>query len=134
MAETKRKGQAAELAVMAFAIDRGYRVSLPFCEDTPYDMIVDRAGRLERVQCKYTESDGRVVLVRCRCTNNWVDTRYTAESIDWIATYDQTTKQCFFVPATMLGDEGRTVVHLRLSPSANGQRVGVRWAKDFTNW
>ena len=66
MAETKRKGQVAELAVMALAIARGYRVSIPFCEDTPYDLVVERHGKLERVQCKYTESDGRVVVVKCR--------------------------------------------------------------------
>jgi len=134
MAETKRKGQIAELAVMAEAVARGYRVSIPFCEDSPYDMIVDRNGRLERVQCKYVESDGRVIIVRCRCTNNWVQTRYTPATIDWIATYDHVTKRCFFVPSSMLGDEGRTQIHLRLQGPANNQRIGILWAADFTEW
>ena len=50
MAETKRKRRIAELAVMAEAIARGYRVSIPFGEDSPYDLVVERNGRLERVQ------------------------------------------------------------------------------------
>ena len=91
MAETKRKGQVAELAVMSDALARGYRIAIPFGEDCPYDLIVDRGHRLERVQCKYAKSDGRVVMVRCQCTNNWVTTRYTPDHIDWIATYDVTT-------------------------------------------
>lgn len=133
MAETKRKGQVAELAVMAAAVDRGYRVAIPYGEDAPYDLVVERHGRLERVQCKYTVSDGRVIQVRCRSTNNWLTTRYTQVDVEWIATYDVTTGRCYFVPATLLG-EGRSVLHLRLVPATNGQVQGVRWASDFLDW
>ena len=134
MAETKRKGQIAELAVMAEAVARGYRVSIPYGEDAPYDLVVERNGQLERVQCKYVESDGRVIIVRCLCTNNWVDTRYTPATVDWIATYDHVSKRCFFVPSSMLGDDGRNRIHLRLVPSANNQTARVWWAQDFTAW
>ena len=119
---------------MALAIERGYRVSLPFGEDCPYDLVVERNGVLERVQCKYSESDGRVVKVNCRCTNNWVDTRYTARTVDWIAAYDHTTKRCFFVPSRLLGAHGRTEMHLRLTPTANRQQAGIWWADDFVSW
>ena len=134
MAETKRKGQVAEVAIMADALARGYRVSIPFGEDSPYDLVVERAGRLERVQCKYAKSDGRVVVVRCQCTNTWITTRYTVADIDWIATYDVTTARCYYVPASLLGEDGRSVVSLRLEPTANNQRIRVRWARDFTDW
>lgn len=103
MAETKRKGQVAELAVMAAAIDRGYRVALPYGEDAPYDLIVDRHARLERVQCKYVESDGRVIQVRCRSTNNWVTTHYKSADVEWIATYDVTTKQVLLRAVSAVG-------------------------------
>jgi hypothetical protein len=48
---------------------KGHKVALPFGEDWNYDLIVEREGRLERVQVKYTESDGRVIAVR------WAPTR-----------------------------------------------------------
>ena len=134
MAETKRKGQIAELAVMAEAIARGYRVSIPFGEDSPYDLVVERHGRLERVQCKYGVSDGRVLVVKCECTNNWVRTRYTAQDVDWLAAYDHTSRRCFYIPSVVLGDNGRSSVHLRFAPTANNQHAGVWWAEDFTNW
>jgi hypothetical protein len=137
MAPTKQKGTLAELEVMRCAIERGYRVSLPLSEDTPYDLVVERVGRneaLQRVQCKFTKSDGRVVQVRCRTTNNWSEIRYTPDLVDWIATYDVTTERCYFVPSALLGVEGRTMLHLRLVAPANSQADGIRWARDYLEW
>lgn len=137
MHPTKAKGRTAELEVMRYCVVRGYRVSIPFDDDSPYDLVVERVGRGEapqRLQCKYTESDGQVVQVRCRATNNWSETRYTAETIDWIATFDATTNRCFYVPAIELGPTGRTMIHLRLTPTSNGQARGIRWASDYEQW
>ena len=133
MGESKRKGGIAEAAVLKVAIERGYLVAIPFGEDAPYDLIVDRGGRLERVQCKYVESDGRCIVVRCRSTNGWATKKYTATDVDWIATFDATTGECYFVPAALL-DSGRAVLHLRLSPARNNQVNGVRHATDFLAW
>jgi Holliday junction resolvase-like predicted endonuclease len=58
MAPLKQKGDLAEMLVAADLVRRGYKVALPFGEDWDYDLIVDRDGRLERVQVKYTESNG----------------------------------------------------------------------------
>src|SRR5215831_20599819 len=93
MASTKRKGELAELKVAADLVAKGYRVAVPFGEDCDYDLIVDRDGKLERVQVKYTSRRGGVLPVRCRSqslTNGKVKRTklYTSKSIDWIAAYD----------------------------------------------
>ena len=98
-------------------------------------MILCRDHLLERIQVKYTESDGIVICVRCRShslTNGKVRQvkRYTAATIDWLAVYDRTSDTCFYVPASELGG-GRDMLHLRLKPSRNGQRVGIHWADDY---
>lgn len=98
MAALKQKGDIAELAVALDLRRRGHRVAFPYGEDCDYDLIVDRDGRLERVQVKHTRSDGHVVLVRCRSvsvTNGKVMAvkRYTAEMVEWLAVYDATTGQ-----------------------------------------
>jgi hypothetical protein len=134
MAETKRKGMVAELAIMAEAAKRGYRILVPFGEDCPYDIVVERNGKLERVQCKYTESKGQFVEVRCQCTNNWVTTRYTPTDVDWIAIYDHSTGASYFVPSELLTPNGRAIMHLRLTPPANNQVRGIRWASEFLDW
>jgi hypothetical protein len=135
MAPLKQKGDLAEMLVAADLVRRGYKVALPFGEDWDYDLIVERDGRLERVQVKHATSDGKVVEVRCYSVSvtggKVVATKsYTAETIDWLAVYDATTRRCFYVPARELGD-GRRRLHLRLVPPSYNRRKDVRFAADY---
>ena len=136
MAPLKTKGDLAELKVAADLIERGYRVAIPFGEDNDFDLILIRDDQLERVQVKYTRSDGHVVPIRCRSaslTNGKVKhvKRYTSAMIDWLAAYDATTGRCFYIPATELGT-GMNLIHLRLTEARNGQRRGIRFANDYS--
>jgi hypothetical protein len=138
MAPLKQKGDVAELAVALDLRTRGYRVCFPFGEDCDYDLVIDRDGRLERVQVKYTCSDGEVIALRCgshSLTNGKVRAtkRYTAAMIDWLAVYDVTSDRCYYVPAGELGD-GRAILHLRLTPARNNQRRGIRVASEVTEF
>jgi PD-(D/E)XK endonuclease len=135
MASLKRKGDLAELKVATDLIDRGCQISIPFGEDCDYDLIADKGGELHRIQVKYTESDGSIVVVRCRShslTNGKVRQvkQYTAKTIDWIAVYDRTSDRCYYCPASELGN-GRSHMSLRLTPALNGQRIGIRPAEDY---
>lgn len=109
MAPLKTKGDLAELKVAADLLERGYRIAIPFGEDNDFDLILIRGEALERVQVKYTKSDGAVIYVRCRSsslTNGRVRRvkKYTAKTIEWIATYDATSHRCYYVPASELGE------------------------------
>ena len=135
MASTKAKGDLAELAIAADLLRRGHKVAFPHGEDWDFDLVLYRHDVLERVQAKYTESDGRVVQVRCNShslTNGHVRAtkKYTSEMIDWLAVYDATTDQCFYIPAEELQD-GRAHPHLRLAKARNCQRQRIRWAADY---
>ncbi len=118
---------------------RGNRILFPYGEDCDYDLVAERPdGRFERVQVKYTESDGTVVTVRCRShslTNGRVRAtkHYTSASIDWLAVYDATSARCYYVPAAELG-EGRALLHLRIGPARNNQRTRVRLATDYLSF
>lgn len=133
MAETKRKGDLGEAMVMADVLRRGHKVAIPVGEDWRYDLIVLKEGALLRLQCKYTESNGEFIEVRCRSVNNWSILKYTKEDLDWVVVYDKTTDRCYYLPSVMLG-EGRNTFQLRLTPAKNGQTKGVLWAKDFVDW
>ena len=92
---------------------------------------------MSEFRVKYTESNGVIVTVRCRSsslTNGKVRQikRYTAATIDWIAVYDKTSDDCYYVPAAELGD-GRDTITLRLQPTRNSQRIGVRYADAYTS-
>jgi len=133
MGETMKKGDLGEAMVMADALRRGYKVAIPVGHDWRYDLIVLRNGSLERVQCKYVESNEEVIQVPCRSANNWKVVKYTEEEIDWIAVYDKTTDCCYYVPASMIGS-GRSSIMLRLKPTKNGQKKGILWAEEYKNW
>ena len=132
MASLKTKGDLAELKVAADLVERGYRIAIPFGEDVDFDLILIRGKQLERVQVKYTRSDGVIVYVRCRSsslTNGKVKRvkKYTAATIDWIAVYDRTSDACYYVHAAELGP-GMDLMSLRLKPpkTASGPGSGMR--------
>ncbi len=114
---------------------RGFKVAFPFGEDWDYDLILERAGKLERVQVKYAEGDGARIFVKAQShslTNGKIRStkRYTAETIDWLAVYDAQSARCYYVPAGELGD-GMSRMTLRTAPAGNNQRRGVRLATDY---
>jgi hypothetical protein len=132
---TKGKGDLAELKVACDLVERGHRVAVPFGEEWDFDLIVYRGRRLERIQVKHSASANGVLIVKCRShslTNGKVRRTkyYTSANIDWLAVYDSTIDRCFYIPARELGG-GRSMLHLRLAPSQNGQRKGTRRAEDY---
>ena len=131
----KGKGDLAELMVATDLLRRGHRIAIPYGEDCDFDLVLIRSDRLQRVQVKYTRSDGAVINVRCRShslTNGKVRRvkHYTAKTIDLLAVYDATTDRCYYVPAAVLGG-GRSSLYLRLKPARNGQRLKTRPAEDY---
>ena len=56
--------------------------------------------------------------------------RYTALTIDLLATYDATTERIHYVPAAELGN-GRATITLRVAPTANNQVKGIRMAASY---
>jgi hypothetical protein len=138
MAALKKKGDLAELKVAADLVARGCELSIPFGEDSDYDLIADYQGRLHRVQVKFTKSDGRVIIVRTRShslTKGKIRAtkRYTTKTVDWIAVYDATTDRCYYVPSWILGVEGVSDPRLRLAPARNGQMLRIRRADDYVD-
>ena len=135
MAATKVKGDFAELMVAADLARRGYRVAIPFGENSDYDLVVERDGLLERVQVKHARSDGKVIEVRptsLSLTNGKVRRikRYTAAMIDWLAVYDVTTDRCYYIHASELGG-GRRHLNLRLTAPRNNQVARIRYAAGY---
>ena len=136
MAPLKAKGDLAELKVACDLVERGYRVAIPFGEDSDFDLVCWKPdGPLERVQVKYSKIRQGVIEVRCASsslTNGKVRAvkRYTAEMIDWIAAFEPTTDTCYYVHASELG-AGRDRLSLRIAPPRNGQVIGIRYAADY---
>jgi hypothetical protein len=129
----KDVGDRSEAAAL-FALTRnGYSVFLPFGENHRYDLIAERNGSFFRIQVKTGRlGEGRIAF---RCYSSYAHHRkkkdvrrsYLGE-IDFLAVYCPETAKVYLIPEQ---DLVRTEGHLRLTPPANSQRRGIRWAASY---
>lgn len=133
---TQDLGDIGQSAVTTDLLRRGYKVAIPYGENWDYDLILDRGKGLERVQIKYTHSNGGKIAVRCRSistTKGKVNAikKYSSNTIDRLAVYDEGTKKCYYVPGSEIG-EGRSELTLRwLRTSEERFHKGQRPAEKY---
>jgi len=135
MTTTNQIGAIGEARIEYEATKRGYGLAIPRGHSYPYDLIVDRNDKLEKIQVKTVRSDGEVLKVPCYSTSKHIDGKkksvpYISSDFDWLAIFDITTDQCFFVPSVEMTQR----LYLRLVPTKNNQKRKVRWAKDYLEW
>jgi hypothetical protein len=104
----------------------------PVNDGTRYDLVFELGGRFLRVQCKWAQRVGEVVIIRChscrRGKQGLIHRPYTADEVDVIAAYCAELDRCFVVPV----DRTRqSAIQLRLAPTRNNQNKGVNWAENF---
>ena len=133
MLTSDQKGAIAETAIVHEATKLGIAVLKPVNDGLRYDLVFDDGERLLRVQCKWAVRRGDVVVVWAmssrRTADGYARRPYTADEVDAIAAYCAAVERCYFVPIEVL--DRRPALSLRLEPTRNNQRVGVRWAVDF---
>ena len=80
----KARGEWAELRFMLRATELGLRVTKPWGDNSPYDLVIETSGRFLRVQVKCTRfRRGR--SYKCHLDSN--GHAYTPDQIDFIAAY-----------------------------------------------
>jgi hypothetical protein len=133
MLTTDQKGSIAELAVVHHAARLGVGVLWPLTDGHRYDLVFDIDGRLFRVQCKFANRYGDVVVVRCRSARRTRDgflrRTYSASEIDLLAAYCLAIDRCYLLPPRMFA--GRNAIQLRLTRARNNQKRGINWAESF---
>ena len=130
---TDQKGAIAELAIARAATELGIDVYRPMGEGGRYDLIFDLIDRLVRVQCKWANRRGDVVVVRCYSTRRGrqglLKRPYAEGEIDALAAFCPDLDRCYYLPYERVVN--RTQLDLRLTHSRTNQRVGINWAEDF---
>jgi PD-(D/E)XK nuclease superfamily protein len=132
MLTTNQKGFVAETAVIHECAKLGVPVAKPL-DDQRYDLIFDLGNRFLRVQCKWANLRGDVVVIRprtCRRAREGLIQRpYAPGEIDAIAAFCAGSRSCYLLPDEL--SVGRAAVQLRIGPTRNNQAIGIRWARDF---
>ena len=56
--DNKQKGNLAVASAIQHFVSGGYTVSIPLADTAKYDLVVERDGRFQSVQCKYAGYEG----------------------------------------------------------------------------
>ena len=114
--------------------EAGYVVSVPFGENTRYDLVADDGERLLRVQCKTGRlRSGAVLFAVCSTyghhRNPAVVRRPYHGEIDAFAVDCMRTRGVYLVPIEDVPNS--RAVALRTAPPLNNQRAKIRFAIDY---
>jgi hypothetical protein len=121
-------GNQTEGIVLAALMQAGKVVLLPFGGGHRYDIAIDEAGSLVRVQCKTAHLRKGCVVFSARSTlRNGASHSYRGDA-DLFGVYSAHTGCVYLVPVDEVGD---TQVWLRLGPTKNNQKTGIRWAEKY---
>jgi hypothetical protein len=134
MEHPKEKGDRSTLAIMAALREAGYALSMPFGENSRYDLVIDDGIRLFRVQCKTGRL--RKGAVRFSMCSNYAHHRNPGTrsrdyqgQVDHFAVYCRETSGVYLIPIGAL--PLRTLGTRRVEPPLNNQRSGIRFAADY---
>lgn len=115
--------------VLSALVQRGYEVSVPFGSGQPYDLLVDLGGReFLRVQCKRAWPVRGCVVFNSRSTDHGRGPQSYIGLADIFGVYFPPVSAVYLVPIDAVAAfEGR----LRLEPTRNNQRKGIRLASEY---
>ncbi|MEK7277840.1 MAG: group I intron-associated PD-(D/E)XK endonuclease [Chloroflexota bacterium] len=127
MRDTSSVGQIGEAAVMQRLITEGWQVLIPYGNSAPYDLAAEKDGRFVRIQVRTTRTEDSFISANCRTKNNRVHAQ--GGGFDFLVVYELNGDAAFVIHE----DEiiGKSVFHIRLSPSLSGQVQGTHPAEDY---
>jgi len=127
---TITKGNAAEAAVLTAFVERDLHVLIPFGGGQPYDLVVQlRKDLIMRVQCKTArQTDDGCLTFNSRTTDHGRGRLSYVGLADVFGVYFPPARSVYLVPVREVsGFQPR----LRVTPTRNNQRRGVRLAADY---
>ncbi len=135
----KAIGDRTEAHILAALVDAYPDVLLPWGENSRYDLVIDTGTDFIRVQCKTGRLRAGAISFRPysstyhhptyagRGKADFCQHDYRGEA-DVFGVYCRDTGGVYLVP---VGEVGRAAVSLRVAPTRNNQRRGIRWAADY---
>jgi hypothetical protein len=123
-------GDISEAIVRARFIEKGYVVLIPQNSSLRYDIVVEKDGIFQRVQIKtgrLLDNEAVYFSASSKDPLTKADVPYHGH-IDLFAIYCPHNQQIYVMPVQ---DATSTTCTLRLKPTKNNQKNGIRWAADY---
>lgn len=116
----KDKGRAGISLGIAYYGANGYTVSLPLNDTQDYDLVVEKNGKFETVQCKATGKENNQISLRtCGCNTKGSKVYKTVieTNVDYLFCIDK-EQNLFNIPIAKLREYGNVnTLTLRKQPS-----------------
>ena len=127
---SKDVGERSEAQILARLLKRGYTVLLPFGDNQRYDLVVDKAGKFIRVQCKTGKMrEGYICFPTASCANHCgLGRRDYRGQADFFGVYCPANDKVYLVPVKSVGINAAA---LRIDPPKTRQKKGIRYAKKY---
>jgi hypothetical protein len=129
--ETLHKGRAAEAAVLSAFTRRNHGVLIPFGEGQPYDLAVDLGSAILRVQCKTGRATAGGLMFNIKSTDHGRGSASYVGLADVFGVYFPLNQRVYVVPVASLSALSCGKAILRLDPTLNNQKAGIRLAVDY---
>ncbi|MCR4335534.1 MAG: group I intron-associated PD-(D/E)XK endonuclease [archaeon] len=129
MTDKKQLSKEGELRFAAEFVRKEWNVFLPYGEDGPIDLLLEKEGKFKRIQIKSTKPRRGVLFCRLKSSNNWQVKKYSKKEIDTFGIYDAENKQGYLLPIEKV--DGMTEVTIRLEKTKNNQQKNIHYAKEF---
>ena len=110
METNKDKGRAGLALAIGYFGSNGYTVSLPINDTQWYDLIVEKDGKFQTVQCKFTNSQDNCVSMRSSGgTNGQVYDNILNHPLDLLFCVDG-QQHMFVIPMEKIREAGNTKI------------------------
>ena len=118
----KDKGKAGLSLAIAYFGTNGYTISLPLNDTQWYDLIVEKDGKFQTVQCKFTSSKEKTISFRSMGgTNGSVYDNINNHPLDLLFCADD-EMNLFVIPMSEIRSFGvKNQITLRTNPTTNNQ-------------
>ena len=124
MLETnKDKGRMGLAMAISYFTSQGYTISLPLNDTQWYDMIIEKNGKFETVQCKFTGSkNNEINLKPCGGTKGSIyDSIFNHSELDYLFCGD-VYGNMYNIPIKDIVEAGNSrIITLRTEPTKNNQ-------------
>lgn len=133
MKNTRLVGEQSEAHILTAFLRAGLPVLLPFGGSQPYDLVVDRDGHLERIQCKTGRLQNGTVRFNVSSKHFGNGKRNERRSyhgrVEQIAVYCPENGRVYLVP---VDKTGKNVMALRVDKPKGGlSRPSIHWADKY---